>query len=106
MAESGCWRLTVVGGAENGKDFVLPGDRPVVIGRSHSADMRLTEPDVSGRHIELVADGGSCKARNLSRYASRINGVEMASGAEGAVKAGDATQHHGRQDCSQRHYRQ
>ena len=90
MAESGCWRLTVVGGAENGKDFVLPGDRPVVIGRSHSADMRLTEPDVSGRHIELVADGGSCKARNLSRFASRINGVEMASGAEGAIKAGDA----------------
>ena len=34
MAESSCWRLTVVGGAENGKDFVLSGDRPVVIGRS------------------------------------------------------------------------
>ena len=90
MSESSCWRLTVVGGAENGKDFVLPGDRPVVIGRSHSADMRLTEPDVSGRHIELSVEGGACKVRNLSRDASRINGGELASGAEGAIKAGDA----------------
>lgn len=92
MAESSCWRLTVIGGAENGKDFVLPGNRPVIIGRSHSADMRLTEPDVSGKHIELSVEGegGSCKIRNLSRYASRINDVEFASGAEGAIKAGDA----------------
>ena len=90
MAESSCWRLTVVGGAENGKDFVLSGDRPVVIGRSHSADMRLTEPDVSGKHIELSVEGGACRMRNLSRYASRVNGVEFASGAEGPVTAGDS----------------
>lgn len=87
------WKLTVVGGDENGMDFEFPGDRPVIIGRSHSVDLHLSEADVSGRHVELCfQDGSACQARNLSRYSSRLNGRAFPSGAVAKVSVGDVVE--------------
>ena len=73
MAMPSTWKVTVVGGDENGMDFTFPANKSVLIGRSRSADLRLKEPDVSGRHVELFVDvDGTPQIRNLSRYTTWV----------------------------------
>ncbi len=91
MDTNGTWKLTIIGGDENGSDFTLPSDKPVVIGRSHSADLRLVEPDISGRHVELfVTEDGEAQMRNLSRFSTWIGSREIASGAAAPIGVRDA----------------
>lgn len=91
METDSTWKLTIIGGDENGSDFTFPSDKPVVIGRSHAADLRLTEPDISGRHVELsVTEDGEAQMRNLSRFATWIGNREIASGATAPIGVRDA----------------
>ena len=48
---------------------LLPGEH--VAGRSHSADIHLSEPDISGRHLKLEVVGGEAFAENLSSHGTR-----------------------------------
>ena len=43
-----------------------------LLGRSRSADIQLTQPDVSGKHLMLHVDGNSVIAENLSSHGSRV----------------------------------
>ena len=90
--ETSSWRLTVVGGALNGIDFTFPADKVVLIGRSHTADLRMKEADVSGKHLNLfVRDDGTPCMRNLSGHpgATKVNGEDYEAGAEIPVVARD-----------------
>lgn len=93
MAMPSTWKVTVVGGDENGMDFTFPANKSVLIGRSRSADLRLKEPDVSGRHVELFVDvDGTPQIRNLSRYTTWVNSREMPSGATLPLAVGDTVE--------------
>ena len=92
QSETPSWRLTVVGGALNGIDFTFPADKVVLIGRSHTADLRMKEADVSGKHLNLfVRDDGTPCLRNLSGHpgATKVNGEDYEAGAEIPVVARD-----------------
>lgn len=83
------WRFTVIGGNENGNDFTFPSGHPVLVGRSHAADLRLSEPDVSGRHVEFALEDGGAVLRVLSRFSLHLNANELTTGQQAVVKAGD-----------------
>lgn len=56
---------------------------PCLIGRSHVCNIRINEPDVSGRHIILQRDDSGClKLKNLSQGVTIVNGVRIACGEE------------------------
>lgn len=86
------WKITIVGGSSNGMDYSFPADREVLVGRSSKVDLKLSEGDVSGRHLKLAVSDGVAMVYNLSARpgATRHNGVEMEPerGAT-AVSAGD-----------------
>ncbi|MBQ9502625.1 MAG: FHA domain-containing protein [Lentisphaeria bacterium] len=54
---------------------LLPGEH--IAGRSHSADIRLSEPDISGRHLKLEVVGGEAFAENLSSHGTRRKGEPL-----------------------------
>ena len=86
------WKITIVGGSSNGMDYSFPADREVLVGRSGKADLKLSEADVSGRHLKLAVSDGVPMVYNLSTRpgATRHNGAEMEpERGEAAVSAGD-----------------
>ena len=82
------WKVTVIGGNKNGNDYSFSADSPVLVGRTHVADLRLEEGDVSGRHVEFIMEGGQAKVRNLSRRALRIDSNEIQTGETAPAKTG------------------
>lgn len=86
----GIWRLTAIGGAENGMSFELSADREMLVGRTHSADVRLTEGDVSGRHLRIFTrDGVPMVVSDTKTSTTQLNGRELGNGEEAVVAAGD-----------------
>ena len=88
----GNWRITVIGGSSNGLDYSFPPDRDVLIGRSSKADVKLSEADISGRHLRLIVRKDVPVAVNLSSRprATRHNEMEMSPEiGEATVRAGD-----------------
>ena len=82
-------KITFTGGSLLGEERDLSLDAPVLLGRSHSADIRLKEPDVSGRHLELLlGDDGPC-AVCLSRHGFTLNGETVAEGGRRRLSPGD-----------------
>ena len=65
------------------EDILAPGEH--LAGRSHTADIRLTAPDISGKHlrIEVMPDG--VFAENLSSHGTLRKGVSL----NGRVKLED-----------------
>ena len=52
---------------------------PLLIGRSHSCNIRFTAPDVSGRHVEILLDEcGDPVMHNLSLRKTTVNGSAVA----------------------------
>ena len=86
-------RITFTGGGRIGDtlDVDLVGGSALV-GRSHSASVRLTEPDVSGRHLEIVCAADGFKARNLSRFGSKVDGKQLSEGAEASLRRGSVVE--------------
>lgn len=68
--------LTVTGGTGLGGEAAFTLDEPLLIGRSHSAQMRFREPDVSGKHLEIRRDRDGVWVRCLSRHGFLFNGRE------------------------------
>jgi len=58
--------------------LTLPGEGAVVIGRSKTADLKLTDPDTSRRHAKIVCEGGSYIVHDLlSTNGTWINGARI-----------------------------
>ena len=61
----------------------------LLLGRSHSAGVQLSAPEVSGKHLQLEVRGGVCMLSQKGSGRTWLNGEPVAPGAERAVKAGD-----------------
>ncbi len=57
--------LRILNGELKGSEAVLLGEEPFVIGAGFDATLRLSDPSVSRRHLELVNRGGVVTARDL-----------------------------------------
>jgi DNA-binding NtrC family response regulator len=84
--------LLVEAGPDAGHEQPLT-DRPVILGRGQSADLRLSDPAVSREHVVIRPDGPRWKIEDLgSRSGTRLDGtpVEVATLTPGArVEIGD-----------------
>jgi pSer/pThr/pTyr-binding forkhead associated (FHA) protein len=68
--------LIVRGGPDAGREHALP--ERVVVGRSPAADVVLTDPTVSRRHLELRMDGTTVVVEDLgSSNGTSVNGEEI-----------------------------
>lgn len=74
---------------ERGRSRRVEGSTPLVIGRSTEADVLVMDPEVSRRHAQLEADGGSVFLTDLhSSNGTFLNGrpiresIELRSGDE------------------------
>ena len=66
-------RLKLEQGGQAGAVFDLP-EGETVVGRSHSAQLRVEADDVSGRHVCLRRKGAMVELENLSRYGTYVDG--------------------------------
>lgn len=81
-------KVVVVGGAKNGFEMSFDCSKPVLVGRSRSADLHLPEADVSGKHFEFVKTDAGCMVKVLSRNGLVVDGRELQSGDTMCVRAG------------------
>lgn len=51
----------------------FPAGRPLIFGRSSSADVYLEESDVSGKHMELRFEADGCHAVCVSKHGMKVN---------------------------------
>ena len=82
-------RITFTSGSLLGEERILALDEPAVLGRSHSAAVRLKEPDVSGKHIEFRDEVDGVSAFCLSRNGFTLNGSIVAEGESRKLRADD-----------------
>jgi len=80
-------KITVVGGEKNGFEMSFDCSRPVLVGRSRSADLHLPEPDVSGKHFSFVSSGAGCDVKILSRNGLVVDGRQFQCGDTAHVQA-------------------
>ncbi|WP_411834836.1 FHA domain-containing protein [Pseudoxanthomonas mexicana] len=64
--------LRGVGGVNHGRSFPL--DRPLLVGRSPEAALRIDDPDCAERHAQLELQGDRVLLRALDGRGSRVNG--------------------------------
>ncbi|MBI2375271.1 MAG: sigma 54-interacting transcriptional regulator [Deltaproteobacteria bacterium] len=57
--------LRILNGEQKGAEAILLGGEPFVIGSSFDATLKLSDPSVSRRHLELKNLGGAVEARDL-----------------------------------------
>ena len=63
--EQGVLLIRILSGTLKGNEAIILGHEPFVIGTDFSATLRLPDPSVSRRHIELINKGGYVKATDL-----------------------------------------
>lgn len=68
--------LTVEKGAPAGMRFAL-AEGENIIGRSHSARVRLAANDISGQHARLTITGAKATVENLSRFGTKLDGAAV-----------------------------
>ena len=58
--------------------FVMIGDAPVIVGRSHDATLRLLHATVSRRHATVTRSGeGLASSIHDSRFGTFVNGTRI-----------------------------
>ena len=73
-----------------GKCFPLTEDKALTIGRSHSNELKLSAPDVSGRHVVLMLSDGGVAMDNLSSRVTLVDsGYETANYAAKVLREQD-----------------
>ncbi len=71
-------RLRVEDGVDAGRSCVLEDGKPVVVGRSQSAELALEDEAASRRHAEITLRAGSVYVRDLgSRTGSSLAGLAL-----------------------------
>lgn len=78
----GRWRMAVrEGGGDEPRNVTYLPDHAILVGRSRSAEFRITCPDVSGRHCELIMTQEGASLRVLSRIgATMVDGERYSEG--------------------------
>ena len=79
-------KITFTGGEQIGEEVERELSSTLLVGRSHSADIRVKEPDVSGKHLEIVRRDDGCFARNLSRFPAKVDGKPLNTGEEAPLR--------------------
>jgi pSer/pThr/pTyr-binding forkhead associated (FHA) protein len=65
----------VAEGAERGQSVILDGARPVLVGRSRTCSLPLTDPNASKEHLKLAWEDGAWVMTDLgSSRGTRVNG--------------------------------
>ena len=64
-AEQGVLIIRILSGTLKGNEAIILGHEPFIIGTDFSATLRLPDPSVSRRHIELINRGGYVSATDL-----------------------------------------
>ena len=82
-------RITFTGGALLGEERIVSLTAPVLIGRSHAAEIRLKEADVSGKHVEFRMEADRPCVVCLSRHGFVLNGETVAEGESRPIGKGD-----------------
>lgn len=84
-------KITFTGGdKELGDDQTLSLAQPILVGRSHTANIRLAEEDVSGRHLLITRESDGIWVENLSKGSrTLVNGQVFASGERRPLAVGD-----------------
>lgn len=80
--------VVFIKGSLSGMRFHIP-DAGAVVGRSHSCGIRVSESDVSGRHVQIVPAGNGAEMTVLSAHRAFVNGRRVPSGAKTNLKSGD-----------------
>lgn len=75
-------------GSLKGKRWRVPVGGILAIGRSHSCNIRPTEPDVSGKHAIIREDGGALWLEAMSAHKTEVEGARLRAGEKKALKAG------------------
>ena len=69
-----------IDGEKTQEGDLLPGE--YIAGRSRSADIHLTLPDISGKHLKLEVRENAVFAENLSSHGTTLRGVALAAKTE------------------------
>jgi len=88
MAENLSYRVVFLRGSLAGKTRALAAGVNTTAGRSRSCEIRLEEPDVSGRHVLFTVAGRGVSLENLSSRSTRVDGAALAMGESRALPAG------------------
>lgn len=81
-------KITVTGGEETGRTISQDLFTSLLVGRSRSAAIHLTEPDVSGRHFEFVRRSSDVAVRVFSRNGLTVDGKRFEEGDIAVVNQG------------------
>ncbi len=81
-------KLTITGGIEAGRTVSQDFFTSLLVGRSRSSAIHLSEPDVSGKHFEFVRRASDVVVKVLSRNGLVVDGEMYVEGAIAPVKAG------------------
>ena len=74
-------RISFTAGDNQGENYPLLPEQVVSVGRSHSNTIRLTAPDVSGKHLIIRTDkGGNATVEILSSRTTVVNGKNASIG--------------------------
>lgn len=84
--------ITFTGGERIGDVLELAPREFFLVGRSHSADIRVKEADVSGRHLEILFDNGEWGAKNTGRYGSKVDGLVLAGDSVAKLRKGSVVE--------------
>lgn len=75
------FRISFTAGDNQGEQYPLLPEQVVSVGRSHSNTIRLSAPDVSGKHIIIRTDkGGNISLEVLSSRTTVVNGKNASIG--------------------------
>lgn len=84
------YQIQFVSGECKGDSQELMEGVPVILGRSRSATLRFTAPDISGKHLELtVLPSGDVALKNLSSHRTEVNNQALAEGEAVILGVGD-----------------
>ena len=83
--------IQFVRGSLAGRRWPL-GEEPLLVGRSHVCAVRPKEPDVSGRHLELVEAGGAVAVTVLSAHRTVVAGAPAERGSVVAATPGSVVE--------------
>ena len=75
--------LRFVAGKDQGREFPLPPDLTIVIGRVNDADLLLLDEKISRKHAKISTHGGRVMIEDLaSRNGTFVNGVKISGAME------------------------
>ena len=88
-AMSNTLKVTVTDADGNSREMSIDFSKPVLVGRSRSADLHLSEPDVSGRHFQFIPEPSGSVVEVLSRNGLVIDGKRYLQNDRAKVAAGN-----------------